>query len=157
MLALALVVLAPAARAEGMSGADLSAQIKDETGIAFDIAPDWELDPKADHELQMTRQNVFVAMFADNKGVQGAFEQCVGMMKAIGKDSFKTTVEPKDVDQQGLKGRFTMGTLTLQGKQIEWVVVVFDGGKTPLRIAAMGDDLQNDKGFNALIDSIKKP
>ena len=34
--------------------------------------------------------------------------------------------------------------------------MVLDNGKTPLRIAAMGDDLKGDQGFKALLDSIKK-
>lgn len=73
----------------------------------------------------------------------------------MGGESFKIG-DPKEVEDGGVKVKVGAGTLAVQGKPLDFLVMVFDGGKKPLRIVAMGVSIKESKGLAALVDSIKK-
>lgn len=141
----------------GASGTPSAAgkKISDDTGIAFAVPSGYTESPQSDGELQLNgKDGEFVAIQSGDDAAK-TFETTIGMMKQVGKDSFKEDGPAKEHEEGGLKGKLQTGTMDVKGQKMQWAVAVIQGKKA-FRVAGIGPSLKTSADFNALMQTVKK-
>jgi hypothetical protein len=149
---------APVAAASGGPGGAVAegvSKIEEETAMTFTVPATFSGEVKPDGEVQLTSKDIFVALAAGEGDAKEEMDKTISIMKAAGKDSFKQTGDVQQKEENGVKEWAAHGTLNIEGKPGEWLVVVMDNGEKPLRVAAMGKDVLKDQDLEALGNSIK--
>lgn len=141
------------------AGGDTAGAVKkmqEDTGLVFVVPTDYKTEVKPDGELQGTLgENEFFALMP-GETVDAVWDDTVSKLKKMGGDSYKPDGDAKSGEQAGVKGKMMVGKLDVQGKSMDFMLFVFDGGKKPLRLVAFGAGLKDSKSLQSLVDSVKK-
>ena len=105
--------------------------------------------------MQLESKDEFIAINTSDT-VDAGFEGTITMLKKIGGDTFKQEGDAKQEEQEGVKAKLGMGTLEIKGQKMTWMCMVATAGKKPLRIVAMGKDLEKSDNMNKFMQSVKK-
>ena len=137
------------------ASADQGKKLQDESGVQFKVPAGFSQEVKPDGELQLESKDEFIAINTSDT-VDSGFEGTITNLKKIGGESFETKGEPKVEEQDGVKAKIAIGTLEIKGEKMTWMCMVATTGKKPLRIVAMGKELEKSENMNKFMESVKK-
>jgi len=141
----------------GASGTPSAAgkKISDDTGVTFAVPAGYTESPQSDGELQLNGKDGEFVAIQEGDDMTKIFDTTKGMMKQVGKDSFKEDGPAQEKEEAGLKGKLQMGTMDVKGQKMQWAIAVIQGKKA-FRVAGIGPSLKTSSDFNALMQTVKK-